>query len=98
MGKGGKKVENGSEQTSVKSFTWEEIKTHNKRTDSWIVLDGKVYNVTNFMKKHPGGARVLSSYGGQDATVNWILKFIKLLMNNIKLIKLALQYWNSTEG
>nr|WDP79932.1 delta 6 fatty acly desaturase [Ruditapes philippinarum] len=71
MGKGGKKVENGSEQTSVKSFTWEEIKTHNKRTDSWIVLDGKVYNVTNFMKKHPGGARVLSSYGGQDATDVW---------------------------
>lgn len=74
MGKGGKKLENGNVGTAVQSFTWEEVQTHNKRTDSWVVLNGKVYNVTNFMKKHPGGARVLSTYGGQDATVLYLLE------------------------
>lgn len=69
MGKGGKKLEKEVDSASVKYWQWEEIRKHNQRTDSWIVISGKVYNVTNFMKKHPGGARVLSSYGGQDATV-----------------------------
>lgn len=65
MGKGAKGLENGTS----KRLEWEEIQKHNKKDDSWLVIDGKVYNVTNFMKKHPGGARVISSYGGQDATV-----------------------------
>ena len=66
MGKGGQKAENGHK----KSIPWSEIETHNKRDDNWIVVNGKVYNVTNFLKKHPGGAKVLGSYGGQDATVS----------------------------
>jgi len=69
MGKGGKAVENGLS----KQIPWDDVKNHNKKDDSWLVIDGKVYNVTNFMKKHPGGARVMSSYGGQDATVNHLL-------------------------
>lgn len=65
MGKGGKALENGH----TKNLTWDEIRDHNKRDDNWLVISGKVYNVTNFMKRHPGGARIMSSYGGQDATV-----------------------------
>lgn len=77
MGKGGKGLaSNGLKGDSVKSFTWDEIEKHDKRTDSWIVIEGKVYNVTNFMRKHPGGARVLSTYGGQDATVRILYHLI----------------------
>ena len=67
MGKGCKRQENGVHLQ--KMFTLEEIKEHDKKDDKWIVIHGKVYDISNFMKKHPGGARVIGSYGGQDATV-----------------------------
>ena len=35
-------------------FTWAEIIKHDKPDDCWIVIHGKVYDVTNFVKNHPG--------------------------------------------
>ncbi|KAM6322061.1 acyl-CoA (8-3)-desaturase-like [Podargus strigoides] len=52
-------------------FTWEEIKTRNGRSqgqEQWLVIDRKVYDVSKFSKRHPGGSRVMSHYAGQDAT------------------------------
>ncbi|NXD71456.1 FADS1 desaturase, partial [Eolophus roseicapillus] len=34
----------------------------------WLVIDRKVYDVSRFSKRHPGGSRVISHYAGQDAT------------------------------
>ncbi|NXU73907.1 FADS1 desaturase, partial [Oreotrochilus melanogaster] len=34
----------------------------------WLVIDRKVYDVTKFSKRHPGGSRVMKHYAGQDAT------------------------------
>ncbi|NWV57880.1 FADS1 desaturase, partial [Daphoenositta chrysoptera] len=34
----------------------------------WLVIDRKVYDVSEFSKRHPGGTRVISHYAGQDAT------------------------------
>ena len=64
MGKGGKLA--GGES----SFTWEEVRQHTSRTDKWIVVDGEVYDITNWARKHPGGSRVISHYAGQDASVS----------------------------
>lgn len=53
-------------------FTWEEIRIHNGRgqgREQWLVVDRKVYDVSQFSKRHPGGSRVISHYAGQDATV-----------------------------
>lgn len=33
------------------------------------MIDRKVYDVSTFSKRHPGGSRVISHYAGQDATV-----------------------------
>lgn len=53
----------------VPTFRWEEIQKHNVRTDQWLVVDRKVYNVTAWAKRHPGGHRVIGHYAGEDATV-----------------------------
>ncbi|ESO98065.1 hypothetical protein LOTGIDRAFT_143229 [Lottia gigantea] len=53
-------------------FTEEEILEHNKADDKWIQIGGKVYNITHFAKKHPGGAKIISHYSGQDATDAWV--------------------------
>lgn len=33
------------------------------------MVDRKVYDVSKFAKRHPGGSRVIGHYAGQDATV-----------------------------
>ena len=74
MGKGSKKLENGVNLQN--NYSWDDVKEHDKKNDKWLVIDGKVYNISNFMKKHPGGARVIGAYGGQDATVSLYYHFI----------------------
>ncbi|XP_005988034.2 acyl-CoA 6-desaturase [Latimeria chalumnae] len=69
MGKGGEKnEENGDCEKKVEVYTWEEIQKHNLKMDRWLVIERKVYNITEWATRHPGGARVISHYGGEDAT------------------------------
>ena len=50
-----------------KKFTMEEVKKHNKKTDAWIVINKKVYNITSWIDKHPGGMVIMKGVG-KDAT------------------------------
>lgn len=50
-------------------FTWDEVQRHCGRTDRWLVIRRKVYDISEFSKRHPGGARLIGHYAGQDATV-----------------------------
>lgn len=52
----------------AKLFTLAEVSEHNTRTDCWLVIEGKVYDVTKFLDDHPGGDEVLLSSTGKDAT------------------------------
>ncbi|XP_031285531.1 cytochrome b5 [Pistacia vera] len=51
-----------------KVFTLAEVSEHNSPKDCWLVIDGKVYDVTKFLDDHPGGDEVLLSATGKDAT------------------------------
>lgn len=51
-------------------FTWEEIVEHDKRSDCWVVVHGKVYDLTEFVPKHPGGEIIYDGAGG-DCTPMW---------------------------
>ncbi|NXK04039.1 FADS2 desaturase, partial [Herpetotheres cachinnans] len=69
MGKGGEKGgESGEPEAQIRFYTWEEIQKHNLRTDKWLVIQRKVYNVTKWANRHPGGHRVISHCAGEDAT------------------------------
>nr|AQP31157.1 fatty acid desaturase C2 [Paracentrotus lividus] len=50
------------------TYTWEEVRKHTKEDDKWLVVDGDVYDITKWSKRHPGGRKVISHYSGQDAT------------------------------
>jgi fatty acid desaturase len=49
-------------------ITSEELSRHNKAEDLWISIQGKVYNVTDWVKNHPGGDFPLLNLAGQDVT------------------------------
>ncbi|KAE9600836.1 hypothetical protein Lal_00011209 [Lupinus albus] len=51
-----------------KLFTLDEVSHHNHSKDCWLLIHGKVYNVTKFLDDHPGGDDVLLSSTGKDAT------------------------------
>lgn len=46
-----------------------QVEQHNSReAGAWFVRDGKVYDATPFLDQHPGGASIILSLAGQDAT------------------------------
>jgi cytochrome b involved in lipid metabolism len=42
------------ERQGYKAYAWAEIVEHDTEDDCWIVIHGKVYDVTKFLKVHPG--------------------------------------------
>lgn len=43
--------------------TLDELASHCTENDSWVAVDGRVYDVTSFQHIHPGGATILALAG-----------------------------------
>jgi cytochrome-b5 reductase len=41
-----------------------ELAKHKAENDCWIVIHGKVYNVTEYLVDHPGGLDVMMEHSG----------------------------------
>ncbi|XP_008825335.1 acyl-CoA (8-3)-desaturase [Nannospalax galili] len=75
-------------------FTWEEVEQRSGREEKWLVIDRKVYNISDFSRRHPGGSRVISHYAGQDATDPFMAfhinkGLVKKYMNSLLIGELA---------
>ncbi|NXR64971.1 CYB5B protein, partial [Rhadina sibilatrix] len=46
----------------------EEVAKRNSSREAWLVIHGRVYDVTRFLEEHPGGEEVLLEQAGRDAT------------------------------
>lgn len=45
-----------------------ELAAHTSEADCWISIDGIVYDVSKFLKVHPGGKSIIMEIAGRDAT------------------------------
>ncbi|KAI0395447.1 putative cytochrome b5 protein [Xylariaceae sp. FL0594] len=52
-----------------KTFTAKEVSEHkDEQNGMYIIVDSGVYDITNFLDEHPGGAKILKRMAGKNAT------------------------------
>ncbi|KAI6007604.1 glyoxylate dehydrogenase [Pisolithus orientalis] len=44
------------------------VAEHASPESCWIIVHGRVYDVTEFLPEHPGGSKIILKYAGKDAT------------------------------
>lgn len=54
--------------TALRKIPLSELKQHKTQEDAWSVFNGKVYNITPYLRFHPGGVPELMRVAGRDGT------------------------------
>ncbi|MED6235550.1 hypothetical protein ATANTOWER_028873 [Ataeniobius toweri] len=57
-----------SPSTSPRFFTEREVAHHCTKDSCWVLLGTRVYDVTAFLRMHPGGEALIRSRAGKDLT------------------------------
>jgi len=55
-----------------KIFSKEEVAKHNTEHDTWIVVNNRVYDCTEYLELHPGGVDSITINAGDDATEDFV--------------------------
>eukprot|EP01061_Rhynchopus_euleeides_P040971 TRINITY_DN7080_c0_g1_i1.p1 TRINITY_DN7080_c0_g1~~TRINITY_DN7080_c0_g1_i1.p1 ORF type:complete len:772 (+),score=379.67 TRINITY_DN7080_c0_g1_i1:49-2316(+) len=56
----------------AQKLTYDEVKKHNTPGDLWVIISGKVYDLTDFAPDHPGGEGVVTEQAGKDCTQEFL--------------------------
>lgn len=52
----------------MKTYTLAQVAKRNKQSDCWAAIDGEVYDLTEWISRHPGGPDKIIALCGTDAT------------------------------
>ena len=53
-----------NDSSKLPTYTLEEVRRHNTRKDLWIVIERMIYDVTPYLREHPGGWEVFVDNAG----------------------------------
>lgn len=73
---------------ALKKYNREEIIQHNSINDCWIIVYNQVYDITEFLKLHPGGSEILMSRAGEDAS-----SFFQIRHGDLRMIQKRLNQY-----
>ncbi|XP_005095539.2 cytochrome b5 [Aplysia californica] len=62
------------DENAAPRYSRTEVAEHCHYDSCWIVVNNKVYDVTRFLRQHPGGDDIILEYAGFDATSVFIDK------------------------
>ncbi|EGG02808.1 uncharacterized protein MELLADRAFT_90720 [Melampsora larici-populina 98AG31] len=54
--------------SNTQVYSTKEVETHTTEQSAWVIIEGNVYDVTDFLEDHPGGKEILLSNCGKDST------------------------------
>ncbi len=57
-----------SDADSLPTFSKAEVADHAAKDDCWVIIRGKVYDLSPWLASHPGGPAILLKHAGGDAT------------------------------
>jgi len=66
-----KKVNQNSLDTTSRNqidLTKTELSKHNTHKDCWLLINNKLYDVTDYLFDHPGGADLIIPFCGKEST------------------------------
>ena len=63
-----KRIESLPRSTSLRKISIDEVRLHNTESDCWTIINGKVYDITDYIPYHPGGVKKLMLGAGTDCT------------------------------
>lgn len=55
-----------SPSASTRYFSEEEVERHRTKESCWVLMGTRVYDVTIFLRLHPGGERLILKRSGSD--------------------------------
>lgn len=59
------------EKVANTKFTWDEVAKHNHAGNLWVVIEGKVFDLTKYINLHPGGPAPIVGRAGRDGTLSF---------------------------
>lgn len=56
----------GDASQTLAQYTATDVSTHNNTASCWTIIDGFIYDLTQFIGRHPGGEKAISNVCGVD--------------------------------
>jgi putative Ca2+/H+ antiporter (TMEM165/GDT1 family) len=57
------------ETSDQEVFTASEVADHNSKQDCWTIISGSIYDITEYIPRHPGGDEILAACGTDGTTL-----------------------------
>lgn len=58
-----------TEAPAKSGYTYVDVAKHASPADCWIVVRDRVYDVTSYLRSHPGGSGTITPWCGKESTV-----------------------------
>jgi cytochrome b involved in lipid metabolism len=57
-----------AQNPSAKSYSLKDVASHNKASDCWMAIHGKVYDLTTYLPEHPSRPEIIERWCGKESS------------------------------
>ena len=73
----------GGKSTKSRQISLAEVRDHDSAEDCWTVIEGKVYDLSNYASDHPGGVASIQESCGKDSSKRFLAAHSLSLLEDI---------------